>query len=264
MTSSLTVITIDSRAVRSDTRGVLSGTLQNPICSKCVGDNGGCESAAECVCKQGYFGRVCDKKVHQMSDDSLAQTRVLGQFETLHFEETYEKGEKETQFEIRAKNSPLALLLANTNGEQDRALMFREDRGKRSSTLKIESWDNGSKFYSLVVNDHWLGVTLMNLSPTPVEFELKMTRVRSNVFNVVSLVLYILMVAAIALLLVLSICVACLKGTLRSAGRKSRQVDPRHAGQIANSEEEPKLDEKDVEKYLPLIPSEGRPQASER
>ena len=165
------------------------------------------------MCKQGYFGRVCDKKVHRMNDDSLVQSRVLGQFDALHFEETYEKGEKETQFEVRAKNSPLALLLANANGEQDRSLMFREDRGKRSSTLKIESWDNGSKFYSLVVNDRWLGVTLMNLSPAPVEFELKMTRVRSNVFNVISLVLYILMITAIALLLVLSICVACLKGT---------------------------------------------------
>ncbi len=185
---------------------------QNPICTKCFGDNGGCESKAECVCKQGYFGRVCDKKLHRMTDDSLAQTKVLAQFETIHFEESYEKGEKETQFEVRAKNSPMALLLANTNGERDESLLFREDRGKKTSTLKIESWDNNQKYYSLVVNDKWLGVTLMNLSPVPVEYELKMSRIRSNVFNIVSLVLYILMVSAITLLLVLSICVACLKG----------------------------------------------------
>ena len=191
-------------------------SLQNPICNKCLGDNGGCETKPVCICKQGFFGRVCDKKIHKMSDDSLVDKRVLGQFDTIHFEETYDKGEKETQFEVKAKYSPIALLLANTNPDKDDSLMFREDRGKKSSTLKIESWDNDSKYYNLVVNDNWLGVTLMNLSPTPIEYTLKMNRVRSNVFNVVSLVLYILMISAITLLLVLSICVACLKGSPRS------------------------------------------------
>lgn len=164
-----------------------------------------------CICYKGYFGRICEKKVYKVSEDTLKQTENLSQFEAIYFEDFINSGEKEIQFEINAKYSPPALLISNQNKEEDFSMMFREDRGKKSSVLMIESWDNGRKSSSLVSDDNWIGVTLMNLSPYKVEFTLKMSRARSNLYNVISLILYIMMVVAISLLLILSICVACLR-----------------------------------------------------
>lgn len=151
----------------------------------------------------------------------MSQSQNLAPYKGMYYEEIYDKGEKETQFEIRAPSSPYLLLILNENSGRDYSLIHREDRGRSTSVIPIDRWDGGVKFTKMIVEKNWLGVALISISNQEDSVTFKMSRkfrlksgVRSDVFNVVSLILYGLMVTAIALLIILSICVACVKGII--------------------------------------------------
>lgn len=70
-------------------------------------------------------------------------------------------------------------MISNENDNQDFELFYREDRGRQVNVLTIDRWDNGVKFYKIVVEKNWLGVNLMNLSPKDANVSLKMSRMLS-------------------------------------------------------------------------------------
>lgn len=173
---------INSRVSQfTPTKATLSSYIQNPICSKCASDNvasraGGCEGDSNvCACASGFTGRLCDRSVNRMSSDTLEESRKLKQFDTIMFEEFYDSGEKETQFEIRSSTSPNLIMLSNENDEQNYNLFFMEDRGRSVNILPIDRWDNGVKYHKIVIEKKWLGVLLMNLSPETHDVNLKMS-----------------------------------------------------------------------------------------
>lgn len=108
-----------------------------------------------------------------MNSDTMSNTSTLKQFEGIFYEEFYDSGEKETQFEIRTAQSPLVFVLSNEGDDQDYNLLYREDRGQSVNLVVIDRWDNGVKFNKIVVERRWLGVALINLSPEPYEINFK-------------------------------------------------------------------------------------------
>lgn len=246
-----TIILINGRVIPSTTVGTIGIYTQNPLCSKCDSNNGGCETEIKCICKNGYFGRTCSRKVTRVSSESTNEIRNLAQYETLHLEDFYDEGEKETQFTLKNNQYPNTLFLINENDDQDYNLTFSDNRGESSAATYIERWGGTSKKVSVTVNKKWMICTVMNLSPMTSNYELNMFRIRSNTFNTVSLVLYILMVVAIALLIVLSICVICIK--MRSNARV------RQAALALKEAELQKITEKEIEKYLPVVQKKDDP-----
>ena len=242
----VTVIMINGRVAAGTTEGKMSMHPQNPICQKCAADQGDCENVSlpVCVCKRGYFGRTCSKRSVKMEEETTTEKMKLKQFEMIHIEDFYSSGESDTQFEIRSKRSPNCLLIINESDDQNYDTALREDRGKQSFITVVDLWNNGVKQTNLEIEKDWMISTLMNLAPDEHEFEFIVFRIKSNTFNVVSLVLYILLVIAIVLLISLSVCVICIRA--RSAARV------RQATKIAEDENS-KIGEKEIAKYLPIV-----------
>lgn len=241
-----TVIMLNGRVAGGTTTAKIGFYAQNPLCMKCVADNGGCESAVQCVCKKGYFGRTCSKRVTRVASETTNDIRTLAQFETMHVEDFYDVGDSDTQFTMKTQQNPQVLFWVNQNDEQDYNISFGEDRGTNSFVFFVEKWAGSTKLISLGIQKKWMISSVMNLSPQPITLELMMFRIRNNVFKTVSLILYILMVVAVALLVALSVCVICIK---MRANARVRQA----ALAAKNSELEAKLTEKEIEKYLPII-----------
>lgn len=243
-----TVIMINGRVSPGLTEANVSLHMQNPICSKCFTIGGGCEGESKCVCTKNYFGRICNRYVKRITEETVKYVVSLKQFECMHVEDFYDEGEKETQFQLKAPSSPPSLLIINQHKDRDYSLAFREDRGFQTYLSVIDSWNQGTKEVSLTVDSDWMIATVMNLSPVQQNFEFTIFRIRDNTFNIISLVLYILLVVAIILLLGLSITVICLKA------RSNNRV-----GQEKKQEELGKIGDPEISKYLPLINKKGKP-----
>jgi hypothetical protein len=225
------------------------------LCAVCVSGRGECFGTNSCSCRDGFYGRICDKSIIKMSSDTVSDSKRLKPFQVITLEESYESGDKSTQFEVRSATHADVLFIANEADGRDLNLLFREDRGDRSNILYVNQWDNGVKYHKLQVERKWLGVVLINLSPDDQDVELKMSRLRSRVFNVVSMILYILMIVAITLLLVLSICVACLKG------RNRNRVQAANAAEISAARQEQaneKLTELEINRCLPFVTADPK------
>ena len=241
-----TLIMINGRVSTGVSQAIISINHQNPLCSKCKSDNGGCEDDISCVCNKGYFGRTCSKSVTTITSETTKSVKELRQFETMHLEDYYDAGETDTQFTLQSSMSAFTLFLVNENDNQNYDLTFRENKESSSAAFAIDRWSNSQRQINLTIQKKWMICSLMNLAPQKQIFTITVFRVRTNTFNTVSLILYILMVIAIGLLVMLSICVICIKM------RNSNRVRQMTVGGIAGNG---KLSDKDIEKYLPIVKS---------
>ena len=114
---------------------------------------------------------MCQFKPFIMDDETWIKEKVLGPFEEFFFQENYNKGEPNTEIEIRSEQKKPMLMILNQRDGQSSDYFSEEMNKKESQISFLKTWGNNKESKSVEVTKSDLFMTLVNLDQGPVSIK---------------------------------------------------------------------------------------------
>jgi hypothetical protein len=167
--------------------------------------NGGNCRQGKCSCVSPYFGTQCQYQPVYMDSDTYVKKFTLEPYQVWFFREDTKNGEPDISFELRSNLRPPTLLVMNIHPEDDQNSFYIEQNTQASQIHYLSTWTNTAESRSIQAIDNYFSMMITNLASGSVNYQLTITRIRSNTYSIVSKILLYLLLGVIALLVVFSI-----------------------------------------------------------
>ena len=113
----------------------------------------------------------------KVTKSSGSISRSLKQFEVMALE-SYPDPSRDHRwvFGVRVETRTRVVLRVNVDPSPNFGYLLRDDRGDSSFSVSISRWNSeGYQEIPVTTDENWVGVSLMNISPDPVQITLTMT-----------------------------------------------------------------------------------------
>ena len=147
------------------------------VCSKCDPVGGICDQNATCDCEENYFGRLCDRRIRKLKKKSERISVTLNRFDLVALEAIADpKDGHQWYFGVQVDNRVRTVLRINEADSPNYSFLTAEDRGDQSLVVNINRWNaDGYQEIPVTTSRTWVGASLMNLSPGPVQVTFSIT-----------------------------------------------------------------------------------------
>lgn len=147
------------------------------VCSNCDVIGGICDKNAECDCEEGYFGRVCDRRIEKLRKKSERISVNLNRFDLVALEAIADPRDgHQWVFGVRVNSRARVVMRVNEADSPNYTYLTAEDRQDQSLVVNFNRWNaDGYQEVPVTTSKNWVGASLMNLSPGPVQVTFTMT-----------------------------------------------------------------------------------------